>query len=62
MNKKVGVIGTIATVNSGVYEKAISRGSLNRDIQKACPMFVPLVEGWWENDIAQELLGNTCSH
>ena len=57
VNKKVGVIGTIATVNSGVYEKAISRLDPSIEIfQKACPMFVPLVEeGWWENDIAQRI-------
>jgi glutamate racemase len=56
-NKRVGVIGTIATVNSGVYEKAISRIDPTIHIfQKACPMFVPLVEeGWWENDIAQRI-------
>lgn len=53
-NKKVGVIGTVATVTSGVYEKAISRLDPEIEIhQRACPMFVPLVEeGWWENDIA----------
>ncbi|HPD00823.1 MAG TPA: glutamate racemase [Acetivibrio sp.] len=57
VNKKVGVIGTVATVNSGVYEKAISRLDPSIEIfQKACPMFVPLVEeGWWENDIAQRI-------
>lgn len=54
INKKVGVIGTSATVNSGVYEKAITRLDPSIEIyQKACPMFVPLVEeGWWDNDIA----------
>lgn len=53
-NKKVGVIGTPATINSGAYEKAINRinGSIEI-ISKACPLFVQLVEeGWWENDIA----------
>ncbi|MFZ5989962.1 MAG: glutamate racemase [Bacillota bacterium] len=56
-SKKVGVIGTSATVNSGVYEKAISRLDSSIQIfQKACPMFVPLVEeGWWENDIARRI-------
>ena len=53
-NKKIGVIGTQATVNSGVYEKAINKIDNSIEIvSKACPLFVPLVEeGWWENDIA----------
>ena len=55
-NKKVGVIGTTATINSGTYEKAISKLDSTVEIyQKACPLFVPLVEEgreWWENDIA----------
>lgn len=54
VNNRVGVIGTPATIGSGVYEKAIT--SINNEIEifsKPCPMFVPLVEeGWWENDIA----------
>lgn len=55
-NKKVGVIGTNATINSGAYQKAIKE--LDSDIsvvQKACPLFVPLVEEgkeWWDNEIA----------
>mgnify|MGYP000945114732 CR=1 FL=1 len=55
-NKKVGVIGTSATINSGAYEKAIN--GIDSSIQvfsKACPLFVPLVEegeAWWESDIA----------
>ena len=55
--KKVGVIGTIATIESGVYEKAIKR--LDSDVEvysKACPLFVPLAEeGWWDNDIAYRI-------
>ncbi len=53
--KHIGVIATPATIGSGVYEKAI------KDIlpdavcsNKACPMFVPLVEeGWWDNEITE---------
>ncbi len=53
-NKKIGVIGTVATITSGVYERAIKGLDSSIEIvQKACPLFVPLVEeGWWENDIA----------
>ncbi len=44
-NKKVGIIGTPATVRSGSYEKAIEK--IDPDIQvtaQACPLFVHLVE------------------
>ncbi len=54
-SKKLGVIGTSATINSGAYEKAISRLDNSIEIvQRACPLFVPIVEEgqeWWENDI-----------
>ncbi|HHV28455.1 glutamate racemase [Acetivibrio mesophilus] len=58
VNKKIGVIGTVATVSSGVYEKAILRLDPEVEIyQKACPLFVPLVEeGWWDNDIALRIV------
>jgi glutamate racemase len=53
--RKVGVIGTEATINSGAYEKAIKK--LGADIEVfslACPLFVPLVEeGWTGNDVAE---------
>ena len=56
-NKKIGVIGTIATIESGVYEKAIKRLDSTVEVHsKACPLFVPLVEeGWWDNDIAYRI-------
>jgi glutamate racemase len=39
------VLGTEATVNSGAYPAAIAACGVNsRVIQKACPLFVPLVE------------------
>ncbi len=44
-NGKVGVLGTSATIKSCSYLKGISK--LDNDIkvyQKACPLFVPLVE------------------
>ena len=50
-NKKVGVIGTIGTVNSNIYTQYLHE--LNPDIQvfsKACPLFVPLVEEGWIYD------------
>jgi glutamate racemase len=53
-NRLVGVIGTLATVNSGTYEssiKTIDPGM--RVFSKSCPMLVPLAEeGWIDNDVA----------
>jgi glutamate racemase len=49
-NKRVGVIGTRATINSGVYEKLIKNN--NKDIrifQNSAPLLVPLVEEGWLN-------------
>jgi len=56
-SKKVGVIGTTNTVNSGVYENAIQHIDDQIEVfSKACPLFVPLAEeGWWENDIAERI-------
>lgn len=51
---RIGVIGTQATIQSGVYEKAILDIRKDTNVyKKHCPMFVPLVEeGWWDNEIA----------
>jgi len=49
--KKVGVIGTKATVKSLAYERAIRR--LDRQIKvlaRPCPLFVPIVEEGMEHD------------
>jgi len=52
--RKVGVIGTEATIGSGAYEKSIKRLAPDVDVcSRACPLFVPLVEeGWTDNDVA----------
>jgi glutamate racemase len=53
---EVLVIGTESTVRSGAYEKAIlERRPTLRVLQKACPLFVPLAEeGWVDNVVARE--------
>ncbi len=55
-NNKIGVIGTGGTVRSGKYPEYI--GKMNKDIrviQKACPMFVPLVEnGYLDTSATRE--------
>ncbi len=57
-NHRIGVIGTLATIGSGTYEKSLL--NLDSDLQvysKACPLLVPLAEeGWTDNDIAHETL------
>ena len=44
----IGVIGTRATINSGIYEKKIKKQNPNaRVYSAACPLLVPLVEEGW---------------
>ncbi len=53
--KKVAVIATEATVQSGAYAEAISRSDPSISvIERACPLFVPLAEeGWGASDVAR---------
>jgi len=47
---KVGVIGTRATVTSGVYESMIKKDNKSIQVEsQACPLLVPLVEEAWFN-------------
>jgi glutamate racemase len=52
---RIGVIGTVGTIKSGAYERAIR--AINSDVYitaRACPLFVPLVEeGWTDHDAAR---------
>ncbi|MEW6213731.1 MAG: glutamate racemase [Nitrospirota bacterium] len=52
-NKRIGVIGTEATIKSDSYTKSIK--VIDKDVKVfglACPLFVPLAEeGWTEGDI-----------
>jgi len=54
-NRKAVVIGTQATVSSHAYLKALdSRGVQTRE--KACPLFVPLVEeGWIDHPVTEQV-------
>ncbi len=58
-NGRVGVIGTEATIGSGMYSKYIKELSKNVTIYgKACPLFVPLIEeGLWEDPVTDEIAG-----
>lgn len=54
---KIGVIGTLGTVSSLAYKKALKK--INRNVkvfQQSCPLFVPLAEdGWNRTKIAQDI-------
>jgi glutamate racemase len=54
-NRKVGVIGTEATIASGAYTRALKRLDAQLEIYtRACPLFVPLAEeGWVSNAVAR---------
>lgn len=54
----IGVIGTLATVGSGSYEKTLHEMNPGTQVfSRACPMLVPLAEeGWTDNHIADEIL------
>ncbi len=57
-NNKIGVIGTLATINSGTYDNAIHTIDKSKTIfSRACPMLVPLAEeGWTDDEIAESIL------
>lgn len=55
----VGVIGTAGTIASNAYARAIHRRRPDvRVEQRACPLFVPLVEEGWFDHPAAELIAN----
>ena len=57
-NRKVGVVGTDATVQSGMYTRVIHEMAQDITvIEKACPLFVPLVEeGFKEHIVTREVI------
>jgi len=49
---RVGLIGTRATVASGSYERAVKKLKPDASVfSQACPLFVPLVEEGWADDV-----------
>lgn len=54
-NKKVGVIGTEATIQSGAYTRALKAANAGIEVySRACPLLVPLVEeGWTDNAVVE---------
>jgi glutamate racemase len=63
-NRKIGVIGTRATVQSGAYLEAIQSKDINVKVfQKACPLLVPLVEeGWTDHEVTYKIAREYLAH
>jgi glutamate racemase len=54
-NRRVGVIGTLATVRSGAYEQAIAALDPRASVTAyPCPLLVPLAEEGWTDDAIAE--------
>ena len=56
--RKIGIIGTTATINSGAYKRSILEKNPNIDvISRDCPLLVPIVEeGWLEHKVTRLVL------
>ncbi len=56
-NKKIGVIATESTINSHLYAHFIHEQDPQITVyEKACPLFVPLVEeGWLKDPVTREV-------
>lgn len=56
-NGKIGVIATAATISSAIYSSYIKKKNPDAEvIERACPLFVPLVEeGLWRDPVTDEI-------
>ena len=60
---RIGVVGTLATVGSNAYADAIARLDPKADVQqRACPLFVPLVEEGWLDHAVTRLVAEEYLH
>ncbi|MEI7752105.1 MAG: glutamate racemase [Candidatus Omnitrophota bacterium] len=51
-NSRIGVIATYATIESGSYARSLTERSPNAEyFLKPCPLFVPLAEEGWLDDV-----------
>ncbi len=55
--RRVGVLGTQATIASGAYAQALERlAPGTRVVSRACPLFVPLIEeGWLDHPVLRRV-------
>ncbi len=59
INRKIGVIGTIATINANAYVKQLQ--IMDKFIfvsSQACPLFVPLAEEGWQYHTATQIIAD----
>lgn len=56
-NRHIGIIGTIATIQSGAYQKSLREKHPDAVLSaQPCPLFVPLVEeGWLDGPIVEDI-------
>lgn len=58
-NNKIGVIGTVGTINSQSYQKLLKFYNSDAEIvSSACPLFVPLAEEGMNNHQATKLIAH----
>lgn len=58
-NGKIGVLGTAGTIRSGKYAEYIKKLDPGTEVfQKACPMFVPLVENGYSKSDVTRIIAN----
>jgi glutamate racemase len=58
--KRIGVIATESTVQSGAYTKAIEKADPSATvIERACPLFVPLAEEGWAGEEVVRAIAET---
>jgi glutamate racemase len=58
-SRRIGVIGTRATIGSGAYERAIAALDPGAAVLgRACPLFVSLVEEGWTDTAATRLIAD----
>lgn len=56
-SRNIGVIGTLGTIGSGAYERAIHAADAKAQVTaRACPLFVPFVEEGWLDHPATRLV------
>jgi len=57
VSRRIGIIGTTATISAGKYETILKTLETNVSVfSQACPLFVPLVEeGWIESPVTEQI-------
>lgn len=56
-NNKIGVIGTISTIDSNVYKNELEKANSRIEVTStACPLFVPLAEEGWLDSQATKMI------